>query len=201
MIQCQADSRPFEGCELPCILCTCDHLTLLCQMASALITASSLLPFQLGISSDVHTHTGRVHLHLRLHRGLSLLNASSHSKHQHKCEFISRILKISLISLHRLSKQQLVEGSYTISRDRIQQIFVDWFTSHLLLCKVSESKYCSRVHDLESFNDSGQSQCVGFVIRLFYLAVPYIYCHFYTTLKHKVCFLHDATDPTNYRFL
>lgn len=51
-------SRPFEGGELPCILCARDHLTLLCQMATALITVSCLLPFQLGISSDVRTHTG-----------------------------------------------------------------------------------------------------------------------------------------------
>lgn len=38
--------RPFEERELPRILCSRDHLTLLCQMVATLITVSCLLPFQ-----------------------------------------------------------------------------------------------------------------------------------------------------------
>lgn len=120
--RCQDDpvsvrhSRPFEGGELPRILCACDHLTLLCQMATALITVSCLLPFQLGISSDVRTHTGWVRLQLRLHGRFHYSHKRiiwQHTSTQTKCEFISWILKIANFP-RPISKQQLVEGSYRL---------------------------------------------------------------------------------------
>lgn len=74
-----------------------------------------------------------------------------------------------------------------IGRDGIQRIFVDLFYERL--CCVKRVRYCAnglnqssqfslKSMSLKIFNDSGQS---GFVIRLFYFAVPYINCHFYTT--------------------
>lgn len=80
-------SRPFEDGKLASVLPTCDHLALLCQMVTPLITVSCLLPFQLGVSSDVRTHTGGVHLHPPPPRALSLktpTNASSAHTHQRK---------------------------------------------------------------------------------------------------------------------
>lgn len=57
VFQCQKSLGPFDESEPACVLCMRDHLTLLCQMATALIPVSRLLPFQC-VSSDVHTQPG-----------------------------------------------------------------------------------------------------------------------------------------------